>query len=287
MNKGMCPIIKKWNSSDSEENYKPLIAGRLNYSKDEIEYKFNSEGYRCDEFTLPSEFPILFLGCSLTEGEGLPLNEVWSFYLHKKICEITNKNIPFWSTGKGGTSIDYSARCFYDYGQVLKPKYVFYLMSGIYRREFCFETENYQSWFPKHSELYKPSEHFMLMNKIFSDPEFAIYQASRSAMILQSVAEKIDCKIFIFGLNADPHIDEDRKIKLFSSYKNIDYCPINWLKMKFPSSLDAWKEVPDEIKNRPLMARDNSHPGALWQYNVFNFVWDHVKNKIDLETNLS
>ena len=188
-----------WWSSDSEENYKLLNSGKSNYTKDEITYSFNNQGYRCDEFSDESEFPVLFMGCSFTEGIGLPLNEVWSYHLHNDIVKETGKIIPYWSLGKGGTSIDYAARCFYEYGPKLKPKYVFYLLSGISRREYSFETAEMKPWFPNASLLYKSSDSFNTMSKVFIDPHFAYYQTLRSAMILNSIATNIGAKIFIFG----------------------------------------------------------------------------------------
>jgi hypothetical protein len=262
----------KWNPPDSIENYKETNSLKKNYTKDEITYSFNDDGYRCNSFSTESEFPIVFMGCSLTEGVGLPLNEVWSYHLHNKIFNMTNKNIPFWSLGKGGTSIDYAARCFYEYSERLKPKYVFYLMSGISRREYSYESAELSSWFPNPSKLYKPSDGFNTVSKVFADPNFATYQTLRSAMILNSVATITDTKIFIFGLNMDS-VNEQIKIDLFSKFDKIEYFPIRIAQHNMLS-------VPKSILDRPSKARDNSHPGAVWQYNVFNTIWKLVSNKI-------
>ena len=86
--------VYQWFSSDSKENYKLLNFKKLNYTQDEITYELNSLGYRCDEFSNASEFPITFMGCSFTEGIGLPFDEVWAYHLHKKIIELTNKTFP-------------------------------------------------------------------------------------------------------------------------------------------------------------------------------------------------
>ena len=273
----------KWNSPDSLENYKQLNSSQLNYSTDEITYSFNDDGYRCDSFSIKSEFPILFMGCSLTEGIGLPLNEVWTHHLHDRIVNTLNKDIPFWSLAKGGTSIDYAARCFYDYGSKLKPKYVFYLMSGISRREYSYESPDISAWWPNPTLLYKQSDGFKIMNKVFTDPDFAIYQTLRSAMILNAVATLTDTKIFIFGLNMDAVIDEQIKIDLFNKFDKIEYFPISVMhheavhrSMNQCNTLD----IPKSILDRPPKARDNSHPGAVWQYSVYDTIWKLVGNKI-------
>ncbi len=265
--------ILKWYQTDSEENYNIINSGKLNYRKDEFHYEFNSMDYRCDEFTETSELPILFMGCSFTEGVGLPLNEVWAYHLHKKIVEITNKKIPFCSLAKGGTSIDYAARRFYEVGHKLKPRYVFYLLSGLTRREYCFEKEECSIWFPNATKFYKQSDSFKTMTRIFADTEFAIHQSYRSAMILDTLAKLSDTKIIMFGLEIDG-IDEDRKIKLFEQFENIEYITV-------PNKEQITKGVllPDDIKSRPPKARDNSHPGAEWQYCLYHWVWEYIKQK--------
>jgi hypothetical protein len=262
-----------WYQTDSEENYSTYNVGKLNYQKDEIQYKFNSMDYRCDEFTETSELPILFMGCSYTEGVGLPINEVWAHHLHKKIIEVSNKNIPFWSIAKGGTSIDYASRRFFELGHTLKPKYAFYLLSGISRREYCFETEKVSVWFPKSTRFYKKSDSFTLMTNIFADAEFAIHQAYRSAMLLEATAKLSDTKIIIFDLPMDG-IADDRKIKLFEKFENIEYVPLPDKDKRTTVEI-----VPNHIKNRPLRARDTEHPGAQWQYNLYDWIWQYIQQK--------
>lgn len=270
-------LIKKWNSPDSEQNYNNYNSGLLNYSKDEIDYCYNYQGFRCDDFSLNSDFPILYLGCSLTEGEGLPLSEVWSYHLHQKIQESTKKNIPFWSLGKGGTSIDYAARMYYKFHSLLKPKYVFYLLSGISRREFRYDKSDYQNWFPNHTKLFKPNEGFKTVSLLFSDPEFSLYQTERSLTILNLLCTVTNAKFFIFDLNIDA-ICQEEKLNLFSKFDKINFIPIPSDKWNLNLSLETNLEIPEHIKKRPLKARDNSHPGALWQYKIYNFMWKNIHN---------
>ena len=41
-------------------------------------------------------------------------------------------------------------------------------------------------------------------------------------------------------------------------------------------------EIPEYIKNRPSKARDGIHPGAVWHYKLYNFIWENVKDKLIL-----
>ena len=53
-----------------------------------INYKSNSYGHRSEEFNiLPDKTNILFVGCSLTFGEGLPDNQYWPFYVQKQLLD--------------------------------------------------------------------------------------------------------------------------------------------------------------------------------------------------------
>ena len=93
-----------WLPSDSEENYKATNSAGLNeYSKTDIKYIFNEDGFRCDSFNQSSPLPILFMGCSITEGIGLHLKDVWSSLILEKIKAKTGLSIPYWSIALGGT----------------------------------------------------------------------------------------------------------------------------------------------------------------------------------------
>lgn len=270
--------ILQWHGSDTRENYKSIIFEEPNYTQDDIIYEFTSDDYRCDNFSDISEFSILFMGCSITEGVGLPANELWSYHLHKKISTLTNKSIPYWSIAKSGTSIDYSARCFYEHSIHLKPKYAFYLMSGISRREYQFKNSKMQDWFPNISPGGYVSPHENLLSQIFSDPDFSSYQALRSAMILNSTAQTHGTKIFIFGLPMD-NVGQAEKIRLFDKFEYIEYIPVS---MSALEALSQFIEIPEYIKNRPKKARDSIHPGAVWHYKLYNFIWENIKDKLIL-----
>ncbi len=63
-----------------------------------ISYKFNSNGFREEEFD--DRVSGIALGCSLTSGIGLPLNTVWPSVLSKKL------NTKIWNLGVGGAALD-------------------------------------------------------------------------------------------------------------------------------------------------------------------------------------
>ena len=86
------------------------------WDKTQFTYKFNSHGFRADEFS--SEDSIMFLGDSYVLGTGVP-NEVTWTYLVSQELKLCNFNL-----GISGGSNDTSFRLASHYLPQLKPKYV-------------------------------------------------------------------------------------------------------------------------------------------------------------------
>lgn len=96
-----------WSGSDNEDQFRKNIKdesirqylsnnGWLDpYS---ITYKYNSQGFRSEEFTLQPAY--VALGCSFTEGVGLPLASTWPSLLAEKIDHTV------WNLGISGCSIN-------------------------------------------------------------------------------------------------------------------------------------------------------------------------------------
>jgi hypothetical protein len=87
------------------------------------DYKTNSHGYRCPEWTpLPvGKKNVVILGCSHTFGEGLTDGEVWVDKLYNK---IDKSRLRFWNLGQPGASADKVVRILYGCEKVLFPKII-------------------------------------------------------------------------------------------------------------------------------------------------------------------
>jgi len=82
-----------------------------------IKYKLNSYGYRCNEF---SDQEILILGCSQTEGHGLPLELTWPYLISKKM------NKDYINLAKGGDGMQAQVvKAFQFFKEFYNPKYIF------------------------------------------------------------------------------------------------------------------------------------------------------------------
>jgi len=82
-------------------------------------YKFNSHGFRCEEFT--NDPSIMFLGCSFTCGIGLPIETIWPELVSKHL------NMRCANLGQGGGSNDTMFRLCHGWIDIVNPKIVFVL----------------------------------------------------------------------------------------------------------------------------------------------------------------
>jgi hypothetical protein len=245
----------QWHSSDREENYKSENDFGPNlYKPDSFNYTFNSNGFRCDEFDLPSQLPILFLGCSFTEGEGLPVDKSWAYLILEYIRHTTNKTIPYWNLAMGGASIDMNAAMLATFVDQLKPKYIFYLRPPWMRRTVFVEKLHIQNWLPNYANPYNNSwqipEYF---NKSLVHEPFAIQQADRSLTIIDLLAERYRTKVFHFPWQLGE--SENTIQPSIERLKNFHQMKVPWL-----PNVD--------------MARDSLHPGPATHRMVANRLWE-------------
>ena len=108
------------------------------YLEREIEYKFNSLGYRSSDINdLDSEFVLIF-GCSHTEGIGLHNEDIWCNQLCDRIG-IDRINL-----GKAGTGpdIQYINSLQYIKNNYTLPKLVVIQWPQTFRRSFAYNKNN-------------------------------------------------------------------------------------------------------------------------------------------------
>lgn len=109
-----------WFQTDSEEQYqqnlinKPEKLRKWGWIDCSFTYKFNSHGFRCEEFTDTDS--IMFLGCSVTLGVGLPLDSIYPTLLSKEL------NLTCYNLGVGGSSADTAFRLALIYLEKIRPK---------------------------------------------------------------------------------------------------------------------------------------------------------------------
>lgn len=151
---------KKWLGSDSEYKFTSLTENnnrtesqeeKYRYWKDkEIEYKFNNYGFRTpDDFDFENgDKGILTLGCSYTEGVGLPIEYMWGYKLAKKL------NLKYYNCALGGQGLHTAFRMLLYYGRRLNFDDIFLLVPPKGRYEHVIQDNELLKSFtenrPKH-----------------------------------------------------------------------------------------------------------------------------------------
>lgn len=142
-----------WEGTDSEKRFRRNmkhtdtreILEKNDWVNTTIEYKYNSQGFRCDEFE--DTDCIVTLGCSYTFGTGLPNNDTFA----QRVADYYSlKN---YNLGLPGSS---NASCFrmaYRWIPILKPKFVVFAQP--HRERISIQQENGYEMHIKASHIFE------------------------------------------------------------------------------------------------------------------------------------
>ena len=238
-------VTCKWKVADNEDVYNK-VKGTVPYGPDDITYVHNSDGYRCDEFDDWTKHPyrILFAGCSLTEGVGLPLEHTWAKILHGYICDITKTDIPFWSIARGATGLDQMVRYMAHYMDRLRPQIVISYLPNLERRE-----RYYNDFFGPWSM----DQYDNLQTKMLFDERFVTYSTEKNVVMMELILEK---------------------------YKSIMLCSA--VDHKFDLSYIYLNNIKQCIKHVPKVdsARDGLHAGPKTNQMFADMMFEHFQDII-------
>jgi len=125
--------ITRWCPSDDENRF---IAEGNYYTENSFDYRYNSHGFRCDTFdNHPYDARIIFIGCSITFGCGVPVTDSFGYQVINKFRSDDNLHIPYWNLAHCSKSIDYIARTLTKFVPVIKPDLVIIISPPAHRRE--------------------------------------------------------------------------------------------------------------------------------------------------------
>jgi len=125
----------KWLAPDSQQAYLENLAQPdrrkllelFGWLDVEIDYKFNSQGFRTEEFDARPSW--MALGCSFTQGTGVNAQDRWTDIVADWI------GLSCWNLGVAGASGDTCYRIAKHYIPELRPKFVVYLEPRYNRTE--------------------------------------------------------------------------------------------------------------------------------------------------------
>lgn len=138
-----------WLPMDTEALYKENLKTNFKMLNDwgwidykEFSYKFNSDGFRSEEFDFNQTPSLVALGCSHTIGIGVPYEQTWPFLLSSML------DLKCYNLGIGGSSNDTGFRLGYHYVPKLKPSIVAFLSPQPERLEIVasHSGKDFNSW---------------------------------------------------------------------------------------------------------------------------------------------
>ena len=190
-------------------------------------YHWNSEGFRCDEFDLDTDASVVFLGCSITVGVSVQIEDCFAHRLWTKLVETSGKNIPYWNLGVPGASISTMNRLLYHWEERLKPKLVIALFPSPRSEEYILGS----SWQFLLPNVDSYSQRVYENNPWFTQPNVIQYETHKNMAMIDLVLQKNRSRIFWDSWDLDfPRrgMYRDGKLKCFGSGmrswgKNLEY----------------------------------------------------------------
>jgi hypothetical protein len=284
-----------WYATDDETNYtKGFLTKKHKYKKNDVTYKFNSLGFRLPLCNYPVKFDdaygyptFMVAGCSVTEGVGLPEDQLWHSYLIENFIKNndTNRPIAKFNLGKSGSSIDAIVRYIYisieKYGA--RPDLIYLLLPNVSRKEVILDDDLatvtpilYKlivnsapppTFFSKNQKEYIEMHYKMIYNI-----REGYHNAFKSLLFLKYYLESKKIPWFFSSWSND---FTEAGVKAY--LPNIDVTDI-----KIPDALSHHHVDIDfstyHGEHKYHMARDGMHLGSLYHRNFSNNSYDRIVN---------
>ena len=193
-----------WLSSDSEELFEKNLIDRYvelsdnGWIEHNFTYKFNSQGFRCGEFTTTDA--IAFFGCSFTLGVGLPVENTFA----SLICN--EAKVGCYNFGQAASSSDTAFRLAYYWLPIIKPKVVILMKPGRYRKELILK-DSFEKLMPTTPVKSKLMPFYL---EWCYTPDNSFLNAEKNLLAIQNICSNLGIKFLSFDSEFDiPRIPGD------------------------------------------------------------------------------
>jgi hypothetical protein len=236
--------VSEWLDLDWPGGYQAR-GGHPTYGEHDIQYRFNSHGYRCPEFDTSAETRIVSIGCSYVMGIGLPECALFHERFAQRLRNHRQHTVVNWNLGQPGFSNDYICRLLFLAVGYLDPHVVLVNFTHACRREYVSFQNTLLPYYPG---------------------------VRRSDLIRRDLYKHLDALSSPF----------DDAINLFRNYKAIAALLSNrfWLCSTIKS--DIFDDLRDHMNDRVYvgcletmdLARDHAHPGARSHDSLLERYWE-------------
>ena len=181
-----------------KENYQLLKEN--NWIDNHFTYKFNSHGFRCEEFTdNPS---IMFLGCSHTLGVGLPIETIWPELVSKQL------GMRCANLGIGGSSNDTAFRLCHGWIDIIRPKIIIILEPYSNRIELIdsYHTYNLSHWMLSSEESNSKKSFYNFYRTWIEDENNSYFQKLRNKLAIENLCNSRNIKLISADCDDLPYV---------------------------------------------------------------------------------
>jgi hypothetical protein len=197
------------------------------------DYKTNSHGYRCPEWTpMPDgKKNVVVLGCSHTFGQGNADDEHWVHH----VSQHNTTRLRYWNLGQPGASADKIVRILYGCEQLIDPRIVIVCWPAWSRRE---RLEDYTK------NLIGSDEELKFENDETDKNNFL-----KNVFFVEKYAERNKCKVF-HCFAQDSYHEHIKDLNVLQEY-TIKNCWPYWDKF-----------TARDLHSEPSLAKDGEHYGV-------------------------
>lgn len=288
-----CYQSMPWKSPDTEEYYDkrsndPQYAHHFTYGKTDIDYCYNSMGFRTPSLG-PKEFKdatdytkLLVGGCSVTEGIGMPEHHLWHNFLADHLYDHSKRPIAKFNMGKGGISVASAIRYAYvaiqHYG--FKPDLVHFCLPPVSRKELLLLDDSNKPMINPHLPSTAPTDrsprsvtamYEMLIKNINYRQYY--HDAFKDLLVFKWLCEAKDIPWF-FNFWHNDFASYVMMGSVDEPHHTIDYDIPDELK---PHYVPVWqREKGSEAPFPQTIARDYMHSGPNMHFDLAKQLYDSL-----------
>jgi hypothetical protein len=169
-----CPANEtlQWMYIDDAAGFRER-GGHPVYGEYDIDYRFNSCGYRAPEFSAVGEVRIVAIGCSYVFGAGVAQDDIFHERFAARLRADLSTSVIIWNLGRSGASNDYISRLLYLAVPLFDPHIFLINFTHTARREYLSvenKLMNYiPSFMPPDEVMRDIHSHFLALSSSYDD----------------------------------------------------------------------------------------------------------------------